>query len=58
MLDQWNDPNFCRRYDQWRLASPPGWEEPDGYDEDDLDDWDEYYNESDRRYQAWKEGDR
>lgn len=55
-LDQWNDPNFCRRYDQWRLASPPDWEEEER-EEDVMDPEDLYYEEADRRYQELKEGD-
>lgn len=53
--DPWTDPSFCRRYDQWRLASPPNWEEPD--EEERRDKQDLLDDEADRKYHAWKEGD-
>jgi hypothetical protein len=44
-----------RNYDQWKLATPPYLE--DEPEDEDVTDEDRYYDESDRRYQAWKERD-
>ena len=46
--------NSLPNYDQWKTASP--YDEPER-ETDVMDEWDIYYEEADRKYLEYKEGD-